>query len=351
MTKITNPLYQISRVPNKVKTSFSKSVYAVCLSWKQASIVFVLSLILVFGGLALSYPPLIIHSFMVYVVWHEGLYAATSMYMLPSVYIAIFFLISSVVHLRRKTEDVFRKIPNMISIPRKQSDEFAEHALSITNSRVSYLFSVIFVAFLWALELGGLRIEAVYINKPMLAYFLGVYSTIIFIAGLFIWMYFTATYEIYKSCRLPFRTDLTSISNWIRRDRIGGIRSLSDLSLRFVVLFVFGVLLFSPAPLLYGFYLYAFYVFAILVLGIGTFFLVQFTLHRTIVREKKQILNKAEKELADDRQIEYVHYLEHVSEWCIDPKIVLTLSFSTMLWPIILWYLSSVLRISTIPIQ
>jgi hypothetical protein len=304
-------------------------------------------LILILGYLVLFHPPVIVNNYIIYVRWGDGYRLSTHIYMLPAVYTSILFLATSIGYLRRNVGETLNHVQGFLSLSRTPSKDFVEEESKLVLSPKANVFASIAVACLFLTELAPHYLSGavpLYVNGPMLAYFLTVYSTIVFLVAHFIWLFFTSAYTIYRFSRMSFSKDLDKLGNWIRSDRLGGIRPLSNLSLRLLIVYVIGVLIFSPSPMVYLFYLYALDLFGIFALGTSTFFVLQFLLHSTIRREKKQLLDLAEQRLQNRTRIEYIFKIEQIQEWPIDIRVVLGLLFSSMVWPLVVWYLSKLLE-------
>ncbi len=287
----------------------------------------------------------IVGYYVVYVMSENGVWGATQIFMLPLVYVSIIFLIFSINHLRKNIEDSFGLVRHSLSLTETESQTFVKKQLKHILSHKASIFAFITaLAIIWLELIPIIQVRLVYINWPVLTYFLLVYFIIAFFAARVVWLFLASSFAIFSFSKTRFQVDLEKISNWLRSDIIGGIRPLSDLSLRLIEFYVIGVAIFASAPIIYGFYLYALYLFVVLIVGTFTFFVLQFLLHKTIKREKKRLLDLAEKTFSGKAQVVYTAAIEQIKEWPVDLNIVLGLFISSILWPLVAWYLSLLLQ-------
>jgi len=332
-------------IHTKNKVNLLLSLYRrILIHYKESTIILVISLIVILEYLVFFYPPIIDFNRIIYIIWIDKVYSGQHIFIVPAVYISILFLAFSIQHLRSYVKESFINVRD--TLEKNESNNLVESLLNKVLSYKSKVFAFFSTALLWSIELRlhlFNKVEVLYINKPILVYFVLLLSILGYFAARFVWLLFTSIYAIYKFSRIPFEKDINKISNWIRSDKLGGIKSLSNLSLRFILIYIIGVLIFSPAPMWYGYYLYVFSFFGILVVGTSLFFITQFFLYLTIKREKSKLMDIIEEKYSGKDRDVYISIIEQIKSWPVDIKIISGLFFSTIMWPFIIWYLSKLL--------
>lgn len=312
--------------------------------YKLATFVFVAILAIIIAFLLHVNQDVIGGHYVLFAQWGDGNQDAVSIFMLPLTFTAIIFLVFYLNYIKKAVKNSFNLTQPMLSLTEEGSKEIIKKRLTLIFSSKSNIFALAITAAITCFEtMLSITSGLVYINWSLWLYFTTMHFISFFLAARCAWIVLTTTYSIYTLSKIDFQADILKLSNWLRSDKLGGIRPLSDLSLRLLVFFIVGVILFSPAPIIYNFTLYAFYLFAVLIAGTIIFLSIQLMLHTRITREKKCLSDLAEKNLLGKDQLDYIIKIDDIKEWPVDFKVTVGLFVSNILWPLIIFYLTVLL--------
>ena len=311
------------------------------------SILLVIVLHFTYVILADLYPPEIIGNYIIYIEWAEG-YGTTHRYMLIDIYCSLIFLLLSLAYLRVQVLKTISALELSIEEPDNLSTK-------LIFSRRSYLLAFVFgVLFLFGFELFlpwalGAPLKIVSINIPISTYFLSVYFLIAFLVGRGVWVVLASIYLIKQATKQDFKMDVRDPWPWIYDENIGGFKQLSDLSLIIFKIAIVGILLFSPAVILYYFGAYAVYFFVAIIIGLSLLILSQQIIHKGILQNKEKFreLAKNKLETGETNREDYLHLLQHVAsikDRPINLSALWGILISSILFPILYWYVLMVLR-------
>ena len=143
--------------------------------------------------------------------------------------------------------------------------------------------------------------------------------------------------------------DIMDPRPWTNDENIGGFKQLSDLSLNIFKIVPIGVLLFSPAVILYYSRLYAAYFFTAILIGLYLFTYSQQIVHKGILRNKEKFhdLAKNKLESREISQLEYLNLLrlvDSIEDRPINISALWGIFISSIALPVLYWYILMVLR-------
>jgi len=183
----------------------------------------------------------------------------------------------------------------------------------------------------------------VYFNVPLAIYMTVIYYLIAFLSAIGLWWIIVTILSFKKIAAKQFKIDIEDLNKWIDEDKIEGFKQLSDFSTSIFELFIFGVLFFSPAPILYYANWYAIYFFGVISTSLIFLIATQLILHRGIKNQKKQLYEFAKKK-REKREITLVEYssiliaIKVIKDRPLDLSILWGILISSIVFPILFWY-------------
>jgi len=309
-----------------------------------------MSLYVIYVCVENRYPPKTIEDYTIYMAFSGDHYLATHRYMFPTIYASLIFLVSSLAYLQRRIIKIFEEVKHSTEDPRGLSNK----SVKIACSRYRYLFAfVVGLLLLWGpsivtcLTLNSFDI--LYIAFPVAAIIMFVYFLIAFLSSIGLWLILASIYFINQVAKQQFKFDINDPDQWLDDDKIGGFKQLSDFSLRIFELLVLGILIFSPAALLYHTLSNVIYFFAIIPISLFFLAINQWMLSKAIRRHKKSFFGLVKRKL-DTKQITLTQYLatllaiKSIKEKPINLSILWGIFISSIALPILFWYVSILFR-------
>lgn len=293
------------------------------------------------------YHPKMIGNYIIYIEYADG-YGTTHQCMLIDIYISLIFLLWASAYLGVQVKKTFAILKSSIEKPESLNTE-------LVSSKHSYLLALGFGVFFafgfellasWALE-GSL--EIVSINIPIVTYFFFMYFSIAFLVGKGVWTVLTSIYLIKKAAKQNFKMNVKDPWPWINDENIGGFKQLSVLSLNIFKIIPIGVLLFSPAVILYYSRLYAVYFFTAILVGLFLFIYSQQVVHKEILTNKEKFHDLARNKL-ENREISQLEYLDllrlidSIEDRPINISALWGVFISSIALPVLYWFILMVLR-------
>jgi len=231
----------------------------------------------------------------------------------------------------------------------------ANLSTKLVFSRRSYLLAFFFgVLFVFGFELFldwalGSPLKVVSINIPISTFFFSLYFLIAFLIGKGVWIIWTSISLIKQVAKEDFKMDVMDPRPWTNDENIGGFKQLSDLSLKIFLVVPIGILLFSPAIILYYSRLYAAYFFMTILIVLYLLIRSQQIIHKGILANKERFYNLAKnsKENKQISQLEYLHLLrliDSIKDRPINLSALWGIFISSIVLPILYWYILLVLR-------
>ena len=314
------------------------------------SLVLAVFLYIIYSIVAGFYPPRTMGEYIVFAEYRGNLYSVTHRYMLPVVYSSMVFIIPSLSYLNRKMVRTFEEIKELIREPERVSNK----SLKFASSHYRYLIASV-VAFLLLFGpfvvtwIFFIPFELVYITLPTTVIVWLVYLLVAFFSALGIWLVLASVYFIRQVASQQFRIDIEDPSSWIDDDEIGGFKRLSDFSLQVFGLLVLGLLLFSPAALLYYATWYVIYIFTLLPIGFLFLLITQRMLHKSIRRHKKRFIELARmkrntREITSRDYVSTLLAIKAIKDRPVDLNILWGIFISSFVLPALLWYVFTLLR-------
>lgn len=297
--------------------------------------------------LADLYPPEMIGNYIICIEWANG-YGVTHRYMLIAIYGSLIFLFSSLAHLRVQVLKTLSALELSIEEPENLNTKLVFSRWSYLLALVlGFLFVFGFELFLlWAM---GYSLEIVSINIPISTYLFSMYFLIAFLVGKGVWLILTSIYFINQAARQDFKMDVSDPWPWTYDENIGGFKRLSDLSSRIFEVVPVGILLFSPAVVLYYSRLYAAYFFVTILVGLFLFIRSQQIIHKGILKSKERFrdLSRNKLESGEISRLEYLDLLgliNSIKDRPVNLSVLWGIFISSIVLPVLYWYILMVLQ-------
>jgi len=286
-------------------------------------------------------PPLIENEKIIEIKSSNNNFSSQQIFMIPFIHISLVYLTYSYKYIKNTSCRMINNIFTHIELLDILKDEKKETYKSLLNSKTSTYFSLLFIIIVFSIELLGKYSngQIIYIDWIYTSYSYSLYSLLIYLIGKCIWIFCTTYYIISKILEMAFIKTFNNLNEWIRNDLLGGIKLLSNVSVKLIKLYIFGVFLFIPAPFLYPYTYYIYYSTSIILFGSIIFLHLQYRLHRKIGKEKIKYFNIIDSNFTNDTRILSIFVINNIPEWAVEFDIIIGLFLSNFLLPFINQYL------------